>query len=123
MTEHAANDFAADYGFSQSKRAGGLIFISGQVGADHEFNVPSDPATQFKLAFDALGAVLTAEGRTAGDLIELSSFHTDFPNHMEQFMQAKAEFLGGARPAWTAVGVAALGTPETLVEIKAIAAA
>lgn len=123
MNDDAHSNMAAAYGYSEAKKACGLIFLSGQVGGDHEGNVPSDPATQFKLAFAALGRVLAAEGRTPADLVELSSFHTDYPNHMEQFMQAKAEFLGGALPSWTAIGVASLGTPDTLVEIKAIATA
>jgi enamine deaminase RidA (YjgF/YER057c/UK114 family) len=46
-----------------------------------------------------------------------------YPQFMDAFMKAKTEFLRGNKPAWTAIGAAALGTPETLVEIKAVAKA
>ncbi len=112
---------ANSYGFSQSVKASGLLFCSGQVGVAEDGSTPDDPEQQFDLAFASLGKLLEAEGCKISDLVELTSFHVDYPNHMEAFMKAKARFLGGTLPTWTAVGVAALGYPETLVEIKAIA--
>lgn len=109
------------YGFSDAVRSDGLLFCSGQIGLAEDGTVPGDPATQYALAFAALGKVLAAEGCSAADIVDLTSFHTRYPDHMEAFMEQKAGFLGAARPAWTAIGVAALGFPESLVEIKAIA--
>ncbi len=108
-------------GFSPSVRAGDLIFCSGQVGRDPEGNMPADPERQYLLAFTALEEVLANAGCLPADIVELSSYHTSYPEHMEAFMRVKAEFLQGALPAWTAVGVASLGTPDTLVEVKAVA--
>ncbi len=115
-------DYAAAFGFSVSRCAGGLVFFSGQVGFNPDGSMPSDPATQYARAFEALGAALAKEGLKPDAIVELLTFHTRFPEFMDAFAEAKAGFLGDARPTWTAIGVAALGTPETLVEIKATAA-
>ena len=65
--------------------------------------------------------MLADAGCEPADVVDLMTYHTGYPRHMEQFMAAKAEFHGAARPAWTAVGVERLGEPDTLVEIKATA--
>jgi enamine deaminase RidA (YjgF/YER057c/UK114 family) len=120
---NSAAALAEAYGFSQSVRAGGLVFFSGQVGMEPSGSVPEDPEAQYRLAFAALRGALAAEGLTPAHLVELLTFHTSFPGHMDVFMKVKADFLNGTRPTWTAIGVAALATPGTLVEIKATARA
>ena len=40
---------------------------------------------------------------------------------LDEFMNAKAEFIRRDFPAWTALGVSELYTPEALIEIKATA--
>ena len=116
-------EFAAAYGYANAVHAAGLVFFSGQIGMNPDGSTPTDPAEQYALAFAALGKALAAEGCTPNDLVELVSFHTHYPAHIDLFAQAKAAFLGTALPTWTAIGAAALGTPDTLVEIKATARA
>lgn len=109
------------YGYADGLRAGELLFCSGQVGMEEDGTFPEDPVRQYDLAFAAVGAVLAEHGLRPEHLVDLMTFHTDYPQHMPEFMAAKARFQAGHRPAWTAVGVAALGKPGTLVEIKATA--
>lgn len=40
---------------------------------------------------------------------------------MEAFMKVMAQAMPGVDKAWTAIGVAGLGYPGSLVEIKAVA--
>lgn len=112
---------AADYGFSPAVASGGFLFCSGQIGMTADGNVPADPARQFAMAFQALRALLAEHGCGVEDLADLTTFHVGYPQHMDVFMEEKAAFQGTARPAWTAIGVAALGHPASLVEIKAVA--
>lgn len=112
---------AAAYGFSLAVASNGLLFCSGQIGSNADGSVPEDPQQQFELAFNALGKVLASHGLDASDIVDLTTFHVDYPAHMEEFFQAKGAFLGSARPAWTAIGVPALGHPQSLVELKAVA--
>lgn len=116
------DDWATSYGFIPAKRAGGLVFFSGVVGMNEDGSVPEDPKTQFELAFAALDAVLDAEGLSKSKLVDLVSFHADYPNNVETFIAAKKDYLGEITTTWTAVG-ATLGSPETLVEVRAIAEA
>ncbi len=109
--------------FSQALRAGDLVFCSGQTGIAADGSTPADPAEQYALAFDSLRKVLADVGCVPEDVVDLTSFHIDYPQHMQEFIAAKAAFHGDARPAWTAIGVAKLGTPGALVEVKAIARA
>ncbi|WP_024794356.1 RidA family protein [Tomitella biformata] len=111
------------YQFAEFTRAGDLVFLSGQVGHDEQGNPPEDPIAQYQLAFQSLSRVLRQAGLTPADIVDLTTFHTSYPQHMAEFVAVKAEFQGPARPAWTAVGVERLGMPGTLVEIKAIASA
>ncbi|NMM83492.1 hypothetical protein B2J88_03795 [Rhodococcus sp. SRB_17] len=110
-----------EYGYSDAFLSGDLLFISGQTGLEADGSVPTDPNRQYDLTFAAIGGLLAEHNASPQDLVELVSFHIDYPQHMQEFMESKARFQDGARPAWTAVGVAALGKPGILVEVKAIA--
>lgn len=116
-----STNWEEEYGYSNAVRGGDLLFCSGQVGLEADGSAPADPERQYDLAFATLGHLLAEHGAGPSELVELVSFHVDFPKHMTEFMAAKARFQNGARPAWTAVGVEALGMPGILVEIKATA--
>lgn len=115
-----SEDYADLYGFAPFVRVGDLILFSGVVAGEGD---DGSAETHYRLAFEALDEVLKQAGRTRADLVELTTFHTGFPEGMMEFMTAKKVYLVDVQTTWTAVGVAALGTPETRVEIKAIARA
>lgn len=119
MTSHG--DWNEQFTFSDFKRAGDLVFFSAQVGLDESGNTPTDPAEQYRLAFESLAAILNNAGCTPENLVDLTSFHINYPENMDKFAAAKAAFQGEARPTWTAVGVERLGKPQARVYIKAIA--
>ena len=109
------------YGFSETRMAGGLLFCSGQIGVEADGTVPADASRQFALAFGTVADVLARHGATVADIADLTTFHVGYPDHMDAFMAAKAAFMNGTNCCWTAIGVAALGYPGSLVEIKTIA--
>ena len=109
------------YGLSAAKMADGLLFCSGQIGVEADGTVPANAPRQFALAFSAVANVLARHGCSSADLVDLTTFHVGYPDHMNDFMAAKAAFMNGANCCWTAIGVAALGYPGSLVEIKAVA--
>ena len=109
------------YTYSLAIRAGNLLFCSGTIGTKGQAAVPADPAEQFTLAFQHLDAVLAAACATFADVVEITSFHVGLNEHLATFAEVKARFLRKPYPAWTAVGVAELGIPGALVEIKATA--
>jgi enamine deaminase RidA (YjgF/YER057c/UK114 family) len=100
---------------------GDTLYCSGQIGIGPDGTVSSDPDAQFRQAFEHVGKILEAAGGGFEDIVELSSFHVGLIDHMEIFTKVRAEFIKRPFPAETAVGVAELGIPGALVEIRATA--
>lgn len=109
--------------YSPAVKAGGLVFIAGQVGLRANGTVPDSAEEQIRLAFQRLGAILAHEGLGFEDLVELVSYHVGIDQQLTTFREVKDEFITSDFPAWTILGVAALARPNLLIEIKAVAAA
>jgi enamine deaminase RidA (YjgF/YER057c/UK114 family) len=106
--------------FSQAVRVGDTIWISGQVGMDHEGKIPAGIEAQTKLAFEGLKAILEHAGSSLADVVELTTFHRDM-KEMRGFAKVKAEYLPKNYPAWTAIGTTELVLPDLRVEVRATA--
>ncbi len=109
------------FGFSAGIESDPFVFISGQVGLEADGRVPSEPGRQFELAFESLASVLEEAGLGFADLVDLTTYHVDLPDHIGKFAEVKGRFIEEPFPAWTAVGVTALVVPGLLAEIRAIA--
>jgi reactive intermediate/imine deaminase len=113
------------FGFSQAVRAGGLLFLAGQMPVDpHTAAVvgEGDIRTQAHQVFQNIKAVLEVAGATMGDVVEIVSYHTDMAD-LGAVAEVKAEYIAEDFPAWTAVGVTALAFPGLMLEIKVTALA
>ena len=101
-----------------------LVFISGQVAWDLEHKVTqTDFSGQMKQALANLNIALEASGSCVEHLLNVRIYiRGEFGERMALAAPLLAEFLKNSRPAVTGVGVASLASPETLVEIEAIAA-
>jgi len=110
-----------DIHYSPAVRVGRTIYISGQIGRDDQLAVISDNEAQIVQAFENLKLVVEAAGATMKDIVDLTTFHTDMRD-LRLFMSVRDRYLTTDYPAWTAIGVSALGgVPGLIVEIKAIA--
>ncbi|HHW24442.1 MAG TPA: RidA family protein [Bacillota bacterium] len=107
--------------YSQAIRAGGFVFVSGQLGID--------PATgeleegfeaQAERALANLGAVLAAAGLSYGDVVKTTCFLTDMSN-FAAFNSIYSRYFDTCKPARSCVAVASL-PKGGLVEVEAIAA-
>mgnify|MGYP000216952290 CR=1 FL=1 len=117
-------EFAEEYGFAPGFEAGGLLFISGQIGADASGEAPEVPAEQARLAFEGIGAVLAEAGLGFDDIVSITSHHVgDVAGIFDWFPEVKDSFVKPPYPAWTALGVSGLAIPGVVVEISAIARA
>lgn len=102
--------------FSQANRVGDTIWVSGQTGR------PADGmADQARAAFEGVKRVLEAGGAALGDVVELTTFHTDLRGEVAEFMAVKDAYFPGNYPAWTAVGVTQLAVDGLRVEVRAVA--
>ena len=102
-------------------RIGDTIYCSGQLGIGKDGRLPSDPDEQFSNAFEAVRSVLEAAGASLADIVEMTTFHIGLVAELETFTKVRHRYLTEPWPAQTAIGVAELGLPGALIEIKVTA--
>lgn len=105
-----------------------LVHLAGQVArtADGSAVGPGDLAAQTEQAFLNVGAALAAAGATFDDVAKLTVYVVDWsPDKMEALgagLQAAAPALqGDPRRPITLLGISALGEPDMLIEVEAVA--
>lgn len=95
-----------------------LIALAGQVGNAPDGSVPEAPEAQYENALRNIVRLLESEGCTPADIVKLNSYlvrRMDLPT----VAATRKAVLGDVRPAATMIYVAALATPEYLVEVEA----
>lgn len=99
-----------------------ILFIAGQVAYDDEGGPAHgrDFAAQARAVFRSVQAQVEAGGATLGDVVKVTTFLTDIRYRIE-LAAIREEFFGPTMPAYTQVAVSALGLPEWLIEVEAIA--
>ena len=109
--------------YSQAIRAGGFVFLSGQIPLDPATGaiVAGDISAQTRQVLKNLSAVLEAAGSSLAKVVKTSVFLKNLDD-FASFNSVYAEFLGEARPARSTVQAARL-PKEVLVEIDVIALA
>lgn len=109
--------------YSQAVKAGGFIFVSGQVALDKEGNVvgPGDIKAQARKAYENLKAVLQRGGASLDDVVKLTWFLRDIGS-IEPVSEITAQYFKQGFPAITGVQVAGL-YGGLLIEIEAVAIA
>ena len=107
--------------YSQAIRAGGFVFVSGQIPIDPatgEF-VSGGVAEQTRQVFKNLSAVLEAAGSSLDKIVKTTVFLQDMKD-FAQMNEVYATFFSDAPPARATV--AAAGLPrDARVEIEAVA--
>ncbi|MFQ6553741.1 RidA family protein [Aestuariibius insulae] len=108
------------HGYSAAIRSDDLLFVSGQVGSRADGSPDPDFENQVRQAFSNLVSTLDAAGCTLGDIVDVTTFHTDPEKQFETIMGVKNDFFPKAPyPNWTALGVTWLSGFD--FEIKVIA--
>jgi 2-iminobutanoate/2-iminopropanoate deaminase len=107
--------------YSQAVDAGGMVFVSGQLGLEPETGVfaGTELADQAKRALENMRQILAAAGLGLEHVAAVDVFLVDMECFAE-FNGIYAEFFGGHKPARAVVEVR--GLPKGgLVEVKCIA--
>ncbi|WP_128379911.1 RidA family protein [Streptomyces cavernae] len=102
---------------------GRFVAISGQLPLDEDGKLvgADDPEAQARQVFENLRRCLAATGATFDDVVKLTFFVKDM-SHMPAIRAARDAHIPSDRlPAASAVQVAALISPEYLMEIEAYA--
>ncbi|MCX5857508.1 MAG: RidA family protein [Deltaproteobacteria bacterium] len=105
--------------YSQAIRAGGAVYLSGQIGLDPEtMQMAEGIDAQIHRVFLNLQAVAAAAGGTLDDMVKLTIYLTDL-THFPRVNEIMAGFFKQPYPARATIGVAALPR-NALVEIDAV---
>lgn len=104
-----------------------IVVTSGQVGVDAHEAVAGDGGfeAQVEQAFANLGTAISAAGCSMGDVAKLTIYVVGYEQGKVGAIRSAVtkHFEAGSLPACTLVGVQALGRPEFLVEVEALAIA
>ena len=96
----------AEHRYSPAIRAGGLLFVSGQVGARADGSAEPDTEKQIRLAFDNLLAILDAAHCSFDDVVDVTLLLVDPERDFETLMTVLPDYWGNAPyPALTGIGV------------------
>ena len=106
--------------YNQAIKAGGLVFVAGQVGLAPRDSAPTGGiAEQTDQALRNVGAILEAAGSGLDKLVKTTVFLQHF-DHFQAMNEVYARHVGDRPPARSTVEVAKLPS-GALVEIEAIA--
>jgi len=108
--------------YSPAVRAGGFIYVSGQIPIDPVTNqtVLGDVKTETRQVLSNIQRILEGCGATMADVVRCGVFLTDVKD-FAAMNEVYTEFFGDAKPARTTIGVASLPLPGAKVEIDAVA--
>jgi 2-iminobutanoate/2-iminopropanoate deaminase len=100
----------------------GIAYVAGMVarGDDPKDLAGKDEYEQTKIIFTKIKALIEAAGGTMADVVKMIIYVTNIKNNTKVW-KGRAEFFKGNFPVSTLVQVAALASPEILVEIEVIA--
>lgn len=112
---------AASYAHQVELRDVRVVMLSGQIGMSVEGELAVDRYEQLNVALDNVRRNLKLANMAIADIVKMKIYLVGEWDP-EQRRTAVGTFLGDHRPTMTVVGVAALGTPEMLVEVEVTAA-
>jgi reactive intermediate/imine deaminase len=110
-------------GYSHAAKAGGFVFVAGQIAQDVEGQLvgKGDIEAQAVQIFENLKAVLASAGATFDDVVKLTTYTTSLA-FRPKIAEVRARYFKSYFPPNTFVVVASLAAPEYLLEIEAVAA-
>jgi reactive intermediate/imine deaminase len=115
-------DPIAAYRISQGFRVGDLLFLSGQAAIADDGTIVGvgDFDAQVEHVFARLARVLEAGGSSLAQVVKVTVYVTDMAN-IDKVVAFRERYFTEPYPADTLVEVQALGIPELMLEIEAIA--
>ncbi|HEV7234003.1 MAG TPA: Rid family hydrolase, partial [Sphingorhabdus sp.] len=107
------------WGLADAVVHGDTVWLSGVVASLRPGETDSKMA--YERAFKAIGMILGRAGASWDDVVEMTTYHTDIPAQMNDFVAVKSRHVRAPFPAWTAIDIDRLVPDGGLVEIRVVA--
>ena len=110
--------------YSQAVKVGDIVYLSGQLSHDEEGNLvgAGDYEVQTRQTYDNILTLLGRYGLDLGHIVDETIYVLGLPDAFRGIIRVRREIYREiVPPASTIVAVTALGLPDQLVEIKAVA--
>ena len=117
--DERAREGQEQLGYADAVIAGDMIYLSGVVAGKVPDETSLEPA--FERAFRHIGRILERAGAGYGDIVDMTSYHTDVVGQIAAMSAVQKRLLGSPPPAWTAVQVVRLLPDGGIAEIKIVA--
>jgi 2-iminobutanoate/2-iminopropanoate deaminase len=112
---------AANPNLSLATRFGNLVFVSGQTGRHPVTGeLGKDVREQTRNVLERIKTILTAAGTSLDNVLTATTYLTNVKD-VAAYNEEYAKYFPADKPARTTVTVAALNTPELLIEITVTA--
>ena len=106
------------WGFSDAVISGDTIYLSGVVAGTRPGEQGFEPA--YERVYAQIAATLKRAGASWGDVVDMTSFHTDVEGQIEALAAVHKRHVKAPYPAWTAIGISKLlGGGITEIKITA----
>lgn len=102
-------------------RVDDTLHVTGTTGETAYATFPEEPEAQIRQTFTNIAVTLAEAGATWSDVVSMTTYHVGLGSQEETVLSVAADFLRAPYPAWTAVGVVELWSPEAIIEISCIA--
>jgi len=110
--------FQQELGYADAVVSGDTIYLSGIVVGQRQGETLE---AAYERAYAKIGAILKRAGAGWGDVVDVTSFHTDVNAQIRAMSAVQKRHMGGRIPAWTAIDVDRLIPDNGITEIKIVA--
>ncbi|WP_197409563.1 Rid family hydrolase [Erythrobacter sp. YT30] len=111
--------FMEEFGFSEAVIHGDTVYLSGVIAGPAPEGRTREEA--YDRTFQYIGSVLERAGSSWDDVIDLTTYHVDIDASMPALAEVKNRYVKAPFPAWTAIDIDRLYSPDGEVEIKVTA--
>lgn len=118
-TDPAALAQQQQFGYADAVIAGDMVYLSGVIAAPVPGETSLVPA--YERAFARIDATLRRAGAGWGDVVDMTTYHTDLLVQAGPITTVKDRYVKAPFPAWTAIGVSRLFENTGITEIKVVA--
>ena len=98
-----------------------LLFCNGQVGANIDGTVPTEPLKQVEIIFNRICTILAASSMALSDVVKLTVYMTD-KTIIDEYQKVRDRLMGAHNPPAVLLLVDSFPRPGVEIEIEAIAA-